>query len=58
MAGFEDFEITWRSDHIFDGALRPSTDAVAFGTMGINFRARKPVVQADGAIRIENEPIL
>jgi hypothetical protein len=41
-AGFEDFEITWRGD-IFASAPRPSMDAIAFGTKGISFRARKAV---------------
>jgi len=40
-AGFEDFEITWRKD-VFDGAPQ-SSSAAAFGTVGINFRAVKPV---------------
>ncbi|MFQ5861313.1 MAG: hypothetical protein ACE5IG_07185 [Dehalococcoidia bacterium] len=39
-AGFQDFQITWRGD-IFSGAPQQS-DAAAFGTLGINFRARKP----------------
>ena len=39
-AGFEDFEITWRAA-VFDGAPQASS-AAYFGTMGINFRARKP----------------
>jgi len=38
--GFEDFEITWRAA-VFDGAPQASS-AAYFGTMGINFRARKP----------------
>jgi hypothetical protein len=38
-AGFVDFEITWRAD-VFAGAPQASS-AAAFGTMGINFRARK-----------------
>ena len=40
MAGFVDFEITWRAD-VFSGAPQASS-AAAFGTLGINFRARKP----------------
>ena len=40
MAGFVDFEITWRKD-IFSGAPQESS-AANFGTVGINFRARKP----------------
>ncbi len=39
-AGFVDFEITWR-DEVFDGAPQASS-AANFGTVGINFRARKP----------------
>ena len=38
-AGFTDFEITWRAE-VFDGAPQASS-AAAFGTKGINFRARK-----------------
>ena len=39
MAGFVDFEITWRAD-VFDGAPQAGS-AANFGTVGINFRARK-----------------
>ena len=45
MAGFVDFEITWRKD-VFDGAPQESS-AANFGTMGINFRARKPTDEAE-----------
>lgn len=38
-AGFEGFEITWRKD-VFSGAPQDSS-AAAFGTVGINYRARK-----------------
>jgi hypothetical protein len=38
-AGFTDFEITWRAD-VFAGAPQASS-AAAFGTIGINFRARR-----------------
>ena len=38
-AGFTGFEITWRKD-VFDGAPQQSS-AAAFGTVGINFRAKK-----------------
>ena len=38
-AGFVDFEITWRAD-VFSGAPQ-SSSAGQFGTLGINFRARK-----------------
>jgi TusA-related sulfurtransferase len=40
-AGFVDFEITWRAD-VFSGAPQ-SSSAANFGTLGINFRARKAV---------------
>lgn len=39
-AGFVDFEITWRKD-VFEGAPQGSS-AADYGTLGINFRARKP----------------
>jgi hypothetical protein len=39
-AGLQDFEITWRED-VFNGAPQQSS-AASFGTLGINFRARKP----------------
>ena len=39
-AGFVDFEITWRAD-VFSGAPQASS-AAKFGTLGINFRARRP----------------
>ena len=38
-AGFVDFEITWQAD-VFSGAPQESS-AAEFGTVGINFRARK-----------------
>jgi tRNA 2-thiouridine synthesizing protein A len=38
-AGFVDFEITWQAD-VFSGAPQ-SSSAADFGTVGINFRARK-----------------
>ncbi len=38
-AGFVGFEITWRAD-VFSGAPQ-SSSAAAFGTLGINFCARK-----------------
>ena len=40
-AGFVDFEITWRAD-VFSGAPQ-SSRAGNYGTLGINFRARKAV---------------
>jgi TusA-related sulfurtransferase len=45
MAGFVDFEITWRKD-VFSGAPQ-SGSAANFGTVGINFRARKAVDKAE-----------
>ncbi len=45
-AGFEDFEITWK-DNIFEGAARPSAAVAAFGTCGVNYRARKPARDPD-----------
>jgi len=39
-AGFVAFEITWRAE-VFADAPQASS-AAAFGTKGINFRARKP----------------
>jgi len=39
-AGFEGFEITWRKE-VFADAPQESA-AGKFGTVGINFRARKP----------------
>jgi hypothetical protein len=38
-AGFVDFEIPWRKD-VFGGAPQAGS-AEKFGTLGINFRARK-----------------
>jgi hypothetical protein len=38
-AGFVDFEITWRADVFADAPQ--SSSAAKFGTLGINFRARK-----------------
>jgi hypothetical protein len=38
-AGFIGFEITWRKD-VFGGAPQAGS-AANFGTLGINFRARK-----------------
>ena len=44
-AGFVDFEITWKED-VFNGAPQESS-AASFGTLGINFRARKPRDEAE-----------
>lgn len=45
MAGFVEFEITWRAD-VFSGAPQ-SSSAAEFGTLGINFRARRPHNEAE-----------
>jgi len=39
-AGFVDFEITWQKE-VFNDAPQAGS-AAAFGTQGINFRARLP----------------
>jgi TusA-related sulfurtransferase len=46
-AGFVDFAITWRAD-VFSGAPQ-SSSAGDFGTLGINFRARKATNEAEWA---------
>ena len=46
-AGFTQFEITWRED-VFSGAPQQSS-AAEFGTLGINFRARKPRDESEWA---------
>ena len=46
-AGFVDFAITWRAD-VFSGAPQ-SSSAANFGTLGINFRARKAANDAEWA---------
>jgi hypothetical protein len=46
-AGFVGFEITWRAD-VFAGAPQ-SSSAAQFGTVGINFRARKARDDAEWA---------
>jgi hypothetical protein len=46
-AGFVDFEITWRSD-VFSDAPQASS-AAEFGTLGINFRARKYATEDEWA---------
>lgn len=38
-AGFVEFEITWRGD-VYSGAAQ-SSSAAKYGTLGLNFRARK-----------------
>ena len=49
-AGFAGFEITWRAD-VFGGAPQASS-AAQFGTVGINFRARKAHDEAEWAREI------
>lgn len=44
-AGFVGFEITWRAD-VFGGAPQASS-AAQFGTLGVNFRARKASSEAE-----------
>lgn len=44
-AGFVGFEITWQAD-VFAGAPQ-HTSAANFGTLGITFRARKPVNETE-----------
>jgi hypothetical protein len=46
-AGFVGFEITWRAD-VYRGAPQ-SSSAAKFGTVGINFRARKARFSAEWA---------
>jgi TusA-related sulfurtransferase len=46
-AGFVEFAITWRAD-VFSGAPQ-SSSAGNFGTLGINFRARKAVNEEEWA---------
>jgi TusA-related sulfurtransferase len=50
-AGFVDFEITWRAD-IFRGAPQQSS-AASFGTLGVNFRARKATSEQEWTIALE-----
>jgi hypothetical protein len=44
-AGFVGFEITWRKD-VFSGAPQAGS-AADFGTLGINFRARKALSEEE-----------
>jgi hypothetical protein len=44
-AGFVNFEITWRAD-VFSGAPQAGS-AANFGTLGINFQARKAVNEGE-----------
>jgi hypothetical protein len=50
-AGFVDFEIAWRKD-VFSGAPQASS-AANFGTVGINFRARKPRTEMEWYAALE-----
>ncbi len=50
-AGFVDFEITWMGD-VFGDAPEQSS-AAAFGTIGINFRARVPTSKAEWQAALE-----
>jgi TusA-related sulfurtransferase len=50
-AGLVDFEITWRAD-VFGGALQQSS-AASFGTLGINFRARKARTEHEWFLALE-----
>lgn len=59
-AGFVDFAITWRAD-VFSGAPQ-SSSAAGFGTVGINFRARKAASEEEWtgaltALSCAREPI-
>jgi TusA-related sulfurtransferase len=51
MAGFVDFQITWRKD-VFSDAPQAS-NAASFGTVGINFRGRKPANEAEWLLALE-----
>ena len=46
-AGFVDFEITWRKDVFSDAPQAGSAEK--FGTLGINFRARRAVDEEEWA---------
>jgi hypothetical protein len=50
-AGFVGFEITWRKD-VFGGAPQAGS-AEKFGTLGINFRARKAANQDEWTAALE-----
>jgi hypothetical protein len=45
-AGFVGFEITWRKDVFSDAPQAGSAEK--FGTLGINFRARKAATRKSG----------
>jgi hypothetical protein len=44
-AGFVEFEIIWRGD-VYSGAPQ-SSSAAKYGTLGINFRARKAISEQE-----------
>ncbi len=44
-AGFVDFQITWRAE-VYAGAPQES-NAEDYGTLGINFYARKPLTEQE-----------
>jgi hypothetical protein len=44
-AGFVGFEIIWRGD-VYSGAVQ-SSSAAKYGTLGINFRARKALYEQE-----------
>jgi hypothetical protein len=46
-AGFVEFAVIWRAD-VFSGAPQASS-AASFGTVGINFRARKAASEKEWA---------
>ena len=50
-AGFVGFEITWRKDVFSDAPQAGSAEK--FGTLGINFRARKARSEGELAIALE-----
>ena len=50
-AGFVDFEITWRKDVFSDAPQAGSAEK--FGTLGINFRARKAASEEELATALE-----
>ncbi|MDX1639710.1 MAG: methyltransferase domain-containing protein [Balneolaceae bacterium] len=55
-AGFVDFDITWSAD-VYEGAPQ-SSSARNFGTMGINFHARKAVDAGDWNREMDAIPLL
>lgn len=51
-AGFTGFAITWRGE-VYEGAVQASS-AKQFGTMGVNFRARKAVDEDEWMVAIND----